>query len=357
MTRIITAILVVVVVALFAVFVLRNYFGLFRDALPSLNIDIRAITPDSWQPGPGGLEDINIDGDPDIEYALFYTYDGGLWGGVIYDGQNQPRGDPNVTAPNQAPAYLVPYRLLPDYVSSKPSDYLGNDRVAWQDVYVRSDGDKAAPLTVSRDRIQVRGDFRGRTTRFSAFWWLEDPRGYGGATTSTPGWFSLSRDKPDQWAAWAEEKPIIQLWAWEPLESRSNICRRVPVTLAGGEQVTPPGGFARNDAVADLSFCSGDVPADPAYPEAQVLAWLLQPADNRLSSSAMNVPRYTGAQVQRLSTPADLSTQKDGRIVASGEVDFIADNLARRMQWSAEMLSPASIRDQVHWRILRLVPR
>ncbi len=357
MSRIIIAILVLVLLVVFLIYLWQSGFDLFRNALPNLNIDIRAITPDSWQPGPAGLEDINIDGDPDIEHALFYTYDGGLWGGVIYDGQNQPRGDADVTAPNQSPAYLVPYRLLPDYVSSKPSDYLGNERVSWQDVYVRSDGDKAAPLTVSRDRIQVRGDFRGRTTRFSAFWWLEDPRGYGGATASTPGWFSLSRDAPYQWAAWDDEKPITQLWAWEPLESRSNICRRVPITLTGGEQYAPSGGFVRNDAAADLSFCNGQPPADPAYPEAQVLAWLLAPADNRLSSSAQNVPRFTGAQVQLLSTPSDLSTRQDGRIVASGTVDFIAENGVNRMQWTAEMLPPATIRDQVHWRILHLIPR
>lgn len=357
MLRIIGIVLLVVAILGFFYYLAQRGFDLFAESASTLNIDVRQITPATWTPGPNGLEEVNIDGDPDIEHVLFYTYDGGLWGGMVYDGQNRPRGDTDTTAPNQAPAFLVPYRLLPDYVTTKPSDYLGNDSVVWQDVYVRSDGDLAAPLSVSRDRIQVRGTSSGRITRFSAFWWLEQPRGYGGATASTDGWFSLARDNPNTWTAWDEQKPIIQLWAWEPMISRSNICRRVPFTLAGGEQVTPRANFSRNDAAADLGFCNGSIPADPAYPEAQILGWLLEPNDNRLSPSATNVPKFTNPQVQILSAPADLNNEVDGRIVASGEVDFIAENVANRMQWSAEMQPPANIQDQVHWKILRLVPR
>lgn len=357
MMRIIVIILVIVAILAFIYYLAQRGFDLFADTTSNLNINVEDITPDTWVPGPNGLEDINIDGDDEIEDVLFYTYDNGLWGGVIYDGQNRPRGETDVTAPNQAPAYLVPYRLLPDYVNTKPSDYLGNDSVVWQQIYVRSDGDPNAPLTVSRDRIQVRGKYGGRDTRFTAFWWLEQPRGYGGATASTEGWFSLDRTNPNDWTAWTDMKPIIQLWSWEPMVNRSNICRRVPLTLIDGEKYAPPGTFERNDAAADLGFCNGAAPADPAYPEAQVLAWLLEPKADRLSSAAMGVQEYQHAQVQVLSAPADLSTQVDGRIVASGEVDFIADNGANRMKWDAEMLPPANIQDQVHWKILRLVPR
>lgn len=357
MSKILLIIAGIVIFIIIVVVVRQGGFDLFGEPDPTLNIDVKDITPATWTPGPDGLEAVNIDGDEAVENLLFYTYDNGLWGGIIYDGQNRPRGDTDVTAPNQAPAYLVPYRLEPDYISGKPSDYLGNDSVTWQQIYVRSDGDPAAPDSVSRDRIQVRGSYGGRTTRFSAFWWLEKPRGYGGATASTPGWFSLARTSPSDWAAWDNKTPITILWSWEPQTDRSNLCRRVPFILAGGEQIAPPGTFVRNDAAADLGFCNGQVPADPAFPEAQVMGWLLEPNAGRLSSAAVSVPEFSGVQVKRITSPTDLSNQIDGRIVASGEVDFLANNTPQTMAWTAEMLPPADIQDQVHWKILSLVPR
>lgn len=357
MSRVIIVILVVVAIIAFIWFLAQRGLDIFEDTSSNLNIDVSEIIPATWTPRSDGLLVVNIDGDPDLENLLFYTYDGGLWGGVIYDAQNAPLGDPQLSPPQQSPTYLVPYRLQSDYAAGKPSDYLGDDSVTWNDIYIRTDGDPAAADTVSRDRVQVRGEFRGRTTRFSAFWWLDKSHGYGGATASTPGWFSLSRSSPTDWVAWDAGAAITELWSWEPQTDRSNLCRRVPWTLVGGDQYLPQGPFVKNDGAADLSFCSGQIPGDPAYPEAQVLAWLFDKNSNRLSPSAQGIQPYESVRVLRITAPADLSTQVDGRVVATGEVDFTASNGANMMQWSAELVPPADIQDQVHWKILRLTPR
>lgn len=357
MGRIIIIILIVVAVIAFFWFLAQRGLDLFQNTSSTMNIDVGEIIPTTWTPGPDGLEPVNIDGDPAVEDILFYQYDGGLWGGVIYDAQSAPLGETQLPPPQQSPTYLVPYRLQPDYAAGKPSDYLGNDGVTWNEVYVRTAGDTSADNSVSRDRVQVRGSFRQQTTRFSAFWWLDKSRGYGGATASTPGWFSLSRGSPTDWANWDADAVITELWSWEPQSDRSNLCRRTPFTLVGGDQYMPQGPFVKNDGAADLYFCSGQIPGDPAYPEAQVMGWLFDKNSNRLGQSAQGMQPYEGARVLRITAPADLSTQIDGRVVASGEVDFTASNGANLMRWDAELVPPANIQDQVHWKILRLTPR
>ncbi len=357
MVRIITVILIVVAIIAFLYFLAQRGLNMFEDSSTNLSIDVTEIIPTTWTPQLGGLMPVNIDGDPDVENILFYTYDGGLWGGVIYDAQSAPLGETQLPAPQQSPTYLVPYRLQPDYAPNKLSDYLGNDTITWDSVYVRTDGDPDADNTVSRDRVQVRGEFRGKYARFSAFWWLDKSRGYGGATASTPGWFSLSRSSPTDWAAWDAGAVITEVWSWEPQTDRSYLCRRVPWNLIGGDQYLPQGPFVKNDGAADLSFCSGQIPGDPAYPEAQVMAWLFDKNSDRLSLSAQGIQPYEGVRVLRITAPADLSTQLDGRVIAVGEVDFTASNGANTMQWSAELVPPASTKDQVGWRILRLTQR
>lgn len=360
MARIIIIILIVAVIALFIYFLVKGGFGLFGGTTSTLNIDITKIIPSTWVPGPAGLQPINIDGDPDVENILFFTFDdnANLWGGVIYDPQSTPLGDPNVSVPQQSPTYLVPYRLQPDYAPNKLSDYLGNSTVDWDAIYLHPVGKADDEDAAVGDRLLVRGKTGSFITRFSAFWWLDKPRGYGGATASTAGSFSMTHDTPNDWGAWGSGANITEVWAWEPQINRSAVCRRTPWNLLGGDQPIPPGPFVKNEAAADIYFCSGRVPPDPAYPEAQVLGWLFEPNPSRVSQAAQgSIQEYKNVRALRITAPADLSTQVDGRVVATGDVDFIASNGANRMKWGAELVPPATIQDTVHWKIIQLAPR
>jgi len=215
---------------------------LFSDQSSNLNVNLEEIMPSEWLPYTNdqikGLVRINIDTnweedelkDEEEEWLLFYHYDlsadknTSQLGGVIYDAQNRPRGDDSIAIPDQSSAYLVPYRLLPDYFLPKTNGYLGDDAIDYKQIAVQIKGSvNDTPLT---DRLLVRGYSRGRINRYSIFWWINEEKGYGAAYASTPGWFSLNRNNPGDWGDWNVDKYIEPLWSWDPEYDRSNLCRR-----------------------------------------------------------------------------------------------------------------------------------
>ena len=85
-----------------------------------LGIDYRDYLPVEWEP-LGSWQDVNIDDDDTVEHLLFYRYEGGQVGGVIYDPQTNSNFAPAAEAapifalPNQPSIMMIPYRLLPSY--------------------------------------------------------------------------------------------------------------------------------------------------------------------------------------------------------------------------------------------------
>lgn len=341
----------------FADLKLPNLPGLERIKTSS-GIDIDAIKPALWRVYGKGLFNLSIDDDEDNEWMLFYRYDGGNIGGIIYDPQTTPLGNENVPLPDRPATFVVPYRLLPDYQSFKATGYLGDDKVIYRTAV--SDP-QAEPIVV--DRLLVRGIDHDRTTRFSVFWWIDEKHGYGGAHANTAGWFSLSHDRPDDWERWSDPiADITELWAWEPLHDRANLCRRVHWHLDNGdpEHVLFTRHFVAGEA-GDITFCHGQIPEDPAFPEAQVLAYLNDGDGKRLwQHDNDRFPRYENAVVSNIIAPPILDVVKPDEafpgipVRVEVDVDFTVDGVAMATRWTVAMIRPETVRDTTHWRIVNV---
>jgi len=328
-----------------------------------LNIDLQEIKPPAWKAvdEKKGLLEINLDDDKTAEWLFLYrnTADTNQIGAVIYDAQNQPLGDASIAISQQSPAFLIPYALMPNYKPGETQGYLGDDAVLYQGVFVDTHKKETNDKILQGDRLQLRGIYRGETTRFSVFWWVNQQIGYNGALAYTPGWFSLSPIHPDQWTAWDDKSPqaITDLWAWEPQVDRSNICRRVLWQLTDGPNAPLTRQFVAFYQDSDLYFCKGSTPAEPAFPEAQVLAYLTDPGKNRKDrwkDGAAQVS-YDNVSVFKISEP-EINEASATHPVAVA-VDFIADHIQHNMVWQVEMQPPTHINDPVRWRIISAVER
>ncbi|RME82049.1 MAG: hypothetical protein D6775_11890 [Caldilineae bacterium] len=331
---------------------LRRGNSLMGSTQLPLNIDIKEILPAAWQP-EGELIRLNIDGDPESEWLVFYRYDDAQLGGIVYDAQNQPRGAESIPLTDQPPAYLVPYHLLPTYRAPYAIGYLGNQKVDYKQLAVTPytiDTQSGEPIP---NRLLVRGFERGQVNRVSLFWWINETLGYGVAHARTYGWFSLSNKDPHDWQAWDQGVVPEMLWAWEPQNDRSNLCRRVWWRLVSGE--TPLLDTHYEPFFSDdLTFCSGKPPADPAFPEAQVLAYLTDgKRDRLLPENAETLQQLLGdyipAYVQEITAPGILDQGDPPRVQV--DVAMTRDNAPLRTTWTVQMLPPKSIHEPVHWRI------
>ncbi len=326
----------------------------------SRGIDIDTIKPAAWQRYGRNLVPLNIDEDEDQELILFYTYDGGNIGGVVYDPQTSPLGNESVPLPDQPSTFLVPYQLLPDYSYPKTNGYLGDDRIDYRTAVALP---QYSPPRA--DRLLVRGFRNNNVTRFSVFWWLNENKGYGGAHAYTTGWFSLSYDRPHDWLLWKNKTAnITELWAWEPMANRSNLCRRTYWTITESD-VNDAGSrrFERTQP-SDITFCNGVIPREPAFPEGQVLAYLHDADPQRLlQPENTRFPKYPGAVVDKITSPEWLSVESGntdanrGDIFVNVDVDFLLDGNPYATRWTVIMLRPASIRETIHWRITNVALR
>lgn len=345
----------------------------FGSQSGNLNVNLEEMKPDEWLPYTDdhikGLIRVNIDTrwdgeklqDEEEEWLLLYHYDldperaTSQLGGVIYDAQNRPRGNDSIAIPDQSSAYLVPYRLLPDYHLPKTSGYLGDDAVEYKQIAVDIKGVNPQSEKPLVDRLMLRGKNREAFNRFSIFWWIDEETGYGTAYASTPGWFSLNQGNPSDWTGWEAGEYIQELWAWEPRYDRSNLCRREQWLLS---EEAYPQFVSRSDIDptyakygGEVTFCNGQPPVEPAFPEAQVLAYLadwnpkrLDPTDNSA------IPRYDKVEVLDISVPSELNTGVPPEVKV--DVNFNSNEGWRTMTWTVRMIHPETIKEAVKWRII-----
>ncbi len=376
-------IIAIILGVLFIVFIV--YFGMslrqgkgpvFPGQSSGLNIDLQEIMPDEWLPYTNdqikGLVRVNIDArwendalvDAEDEWLLFYLYDlsadqgTSQLGGVIYDAQNRPRGNDSIAIPDQSSAYLVPYRLLPDYHLPKTGGYLGDDSLDFEQIAVEITGStESGSLT---DRLLVRGYYRQKINRYSMFWWIDEENGYGSAYASTPGWFSLNRLNPSDWAAWDAGAYIQTLWSWQPMNDRSNLCHREYWQLSTDEypefvaqSVTDPT-YAKYGG--EVTFCNGQQPQEPAFPEAQVLAYLEDWNPDRIDPvTSTEIPNYSDVKVFKVEGPKELNEGAPPEVKVN--VDFNSNEGWRNTVWTVRMIPPATIKDAVKWRIVAVEDR
>lgn len=363
MIRIIVIVLGVVLIVAVAAFALQQLRG--QDEGPvELGVDLNEIKPAEWVTYGDGLQRVNVDGDQELEWLLFYRYDFAPLGGVIYDGQTAPFGNKSIPISNQTPSYLVPYSLLPDYVAGKTNGYLGDADVDFKQVFLSNDRGADQPPETPRDRLLVRGKRKdGRINRYSVFQWISLEVGYAGAHANTPGWFSLEKDNPNDWLEatnWLTDNSIPpSLWAWEPQADRSAICRRTPWNLLASGNPNNPDLFRANYPASELFFCQGQVPSEPAFPEGQVLAFLTDGDDNRweIEDTLQEIPPFEKASVSRLTAPEILDENIGDPLQVAGEVDFIWQGIPYRMYWTATMIAPTKISEVAKWRITSMMER
>lgn len=241
--------------------------GLFRQDDPNLPVPLRELIPPEWQllpkeRGELGVQEISIDGDEDIEWLIFYYYDNpsqegahGPVGGVIYDAQQDTAPyDPQVVIPfpYQPSAFLVPYRLLPDWRAGKGQGYLAQANVSWDQTPLTTDG--------QNQELVVWGQGAGGiVTRLSIFWWQGESVGYG--VTYFSGTHRV--DTPNR----EQGQRVNSVVTLDSLNERSNLCSRVNYSRQGDTH--------RFDGTKPaIVFCQG-TPLVPTYPEAVTLAWLL----------------------------------------------------------------------------------
>ena len=285
----------------------------------SLTIDLGRNLPSQWQP-IDNLLPINIDADAEDEYLLFYTYDPsqaltgvavpGPVGAVIFDPQatlQQPeRGVENATSPTPG---IQAYRLLPSYwrgaghgfiappteenlttfltvqrikVDEKVDGYSGRAEPPIQD---NGGGESVAEddrpsSAVRADELVVMGGkgIFGGATHISVFWWSNPRQGYGSTQISAPGGLYIAENG---WGGKAEEKPIRRLQALYPQDDRSGLCKESIFERRLDPDHSTPDAFRPAvfyvEGPRTLNFCYGS-PESPFYPEAVVIAYLLDPS-------------------------------------------------------------------------------
>ncbi|MBI3958303.1 MAG: hypothetical protein HY328_05790 [Chloroflexi bacterium] len=278
-----------------------------------LNIDLRAILPTEWV-AVGQWTPINIDADGEPEYLLFYTYDAsttadgeaiaGPIGGVIYDSQT-PSSVPASEADARPPApWLQPYTLLPSYWRGAGYGFVAPPKAtpphAFEVKRVLPDEVKNSYFTVlaaqqipgaaatatpavlpANDELVVYGGESaiGGVTHISIFWWSNTREGYGGTQIAASGGL-----KVEKWDGGESRSPIRQVRARYPENDRSQLCKESLWTRYLDPDYTSPGAFRPavyyREGPRKLIFCYG-IPETPFYPEAVVLAWLLDPSGYR----------------------------------------------------------------------------
>lgn len=300
-----------------------------------LNINLRDILPAEWQ-AVGQWQSVNIDADSQPEYLLFYTYDAsrsddgeniaGPIGGVIYDSQS-PASVPANEADSRPPSpWLQPYALLPSYWRGAGHGFVAPPKA---DAPIAFEVKRALPEEVKNDYFQALAAQQilnatatvtptvlpandelvvfggsspiGGVTHISVFWWSTPQEGYRSTQISASGGLRVMK-----WDAAAERSPIRQVRARYAEEDRSNLCKESIFTRYLDEKYPSPGAYRPPVYYAEgprrLIFCYG-IPDTPFYPEAVVLAYLLDPSGRRelVQSGALESVARTLATFQRVS--------------------------------------------------------
>ncbi len=267
--------------------------GLVRTRQAGLPVDLQNVIPTGWVLLPNQPDVCDYDGDGADEWLILYRYDStrvkapyqaadqtvarGPIGGAIYDAQvNYVPQDPAIQSPYR-PAFLIPYKLLPDFYTGKGQGYLGEGSV------------KVIKYTTSQDRnrctaeeIYILGYEDGPLpTRLSVFRWQDESVGYAGLH-----FVGNARIAVDLGAGAGQ--PIQRVTTFNRLDNhRSLLCevRQFSRQSSGANALD----FAEESDAYTIDFCF-NAPDDPEYPEGVVVALL---RGNRPANPA-NMPGLIG---------------------------------------------------------------
>ena len=278
----------IVIFVLIAVAGILLVYSFLRQkvTLPVVNtglpIDLQTMIPISWKVIPGQFKTCDFDSDGDNEYLIIYSYDPGavanrgLIGGVIYDTQvNRVPQAPGVEA-TYRPAFMVPYKLLPDIYGGKGQGYLGQSGVGVYPLPPIAAGGKC-----QAKEILVYGySYDAFPTILSVFRWEGELIGYVGwhvqGNVRLRAYDAASPDPSKPSATDNSGTAAVGVFAYNQLNQRSLLCavRHYRRTPPATKTDLPPGlDFKEIKEDYTLDFCYG-APKDPAYPEGIVMALL-----------------------------------------------------------------------------------
>jgi hypothetical protein len=266
---------------------------------------ILTALPQGWQPlteESGGLfrretnpvwTEVNIDNDLTPEYLLYFTYDNGQVGALIYDQQTGADAANNATpipAPNQPAGQYIPYQVepafwtrsdAPDTVGyvAPPGVTLEQLRVEQVQRYPAGEEDQAGTANPEESEDTPPNDeliIYGGSTVISVLWWRNAFNGYGIAQMEAAGGLQPDARTDDVL------RPLQRVVGQTPLSgllARSVLCNEVRFTRADtGEpdDVIDPiyqSAVRYVESSGGIVFCQA-APSSPYYPEGVVLAYL-----------------------------------------------------------------------------------
>jgi hypothetical protein len=240
---------------------------------------------------------INIDDDLTTEYLLFFTYDNGQMGAIIYDQQTGSTGVVNATpvpAPNQPTGVYIPYQVEPSYWRRTDAPDLvgyvaapGTDPTTLSVVQVErypagtpdmagtANPDPGSDVPATNEAI-----IYGGNKVISVLWWRNAYNGYGIAQMAAAG--GLQGETPTEGDVLRPLQTVDGQVPLTGLLERSVMCRKVQYTRANAGEpsdvIEPIYQSAVRYVASDggIVFCLG-TPAYPYYPEGVVLAYLRPP--------------------------------------------------------------------------------
>jgi hypothetical protein len=315
-------IVVILLVSLAAILIL--YSCLSQRLKPAedteLPLNLQTIIPSTWKVVPNQYKLCDFDGDGENEYLVIYSYDPAsvpsalpatpvppatpvtgrsLIGGVIYDTQvNRLPQAPGSQSPYR-PAFLIPYKLLPDIYGGKGQGYLGQNSVA---VYPLPGAVNDGPCQAKE--ITIFGtSYDTPPTNLSIFRWAGDPVGYIAAYFQ--GDTRLQAYGPNR--STQPTVPVVDVYTYNTLSQRSLLCSVQHYTRGYDPQnptAFPPGlEFVEVKSDYTIDFCYGP-PKDPAYPEGVVVALL------RGQNPDQNTPTGASYFMPNVNIPPELEALK-----------------------------------------------
>jgi hypothetical protein len=248
--------------------------------IPTIPLDLVRLMPTTWTVLPKSSFQCDFDLDPsaDLDWLVVYRYDSGMIGGVVFATQvNRVPQAPGNQSPYR-PAFIVPYKLLPDIYENKGQGYLGD-----KEVQVRL----ANAATVNAAGCQTReftvfGSNGANYNRISIFRWNADASRFDGKHFTG----SARVDPPPGPAN--TPQTITSVITYDTFNDRSALCAKHYWQRNGGPQPPPATlDFTEDTASYTIDFCFA-TPDDPAHPEGVVVALLrnptLPPANNPIGN-------------------------------------------------------------------------
>jgi hypothetical protein len=404
-------IVVIALVSLAAVLVLYSCLQsrITPEGDQSLPLNLQTIIPSTWKVVPNQYKACDFDGDGELEYLIVYSYDSAsapsalpatpvppavavagrsLIGGVIYDTQvNRVPQAPSNQSPYR-PAFLIPYKLLPDIYGGKGQGYLGQDGVA---VYPLPGAVNNAPCQAKE--ITIFGTSYDVTpTNLSIFRWAGDPVGYIAAYFQADT--RLLAYGPNR--STQPTSPVVDVYVYNTLNQRSLLCS-VQHYVRGHDPQNPtaiPPGLEFVEVTGDytIDFCYGP-PKDPAYPEGVVAALLrgqnpdaITPTGPSYFAPAAIVPaelafltnaQRTAVRTLSVSSPGSLGLYPpQGTIsiwtpsggtppptpqvwwtssnTAPVDTEIVLDGQKRQAHWTLVSMASEQTNSDTHWRITQV---